>query len=395
MKHELHLGDCVEVMARFEDNCVDALVSDPPYGLKFMSKKWDRLGSDIGEQIEWHVRWAVEALRLLKPGGHALIFNHSRTDQYLKVGLEVAGFEIRDTIDWFYFNGFPKSRNDVADGIGTALKPAKEPIVLARKPLIGTLAENESEYGTGLLNIDACRMQRDDVDPSREGELPRLNGVTNFRPDGGPRGGEKGRWPANVIIDELVARELDLRCGDVGAKAPVSGNEPSEASEGLATNRRRRVKGAFHSDKGGPSRFFYCPKPSRAEREFGCEGLPLRSAGEVTDREDGSAGLNSPRAGAGRLGGARNYHPTLKPIALMQYLCRLITPADGIVLDPFTGSGTTGIAALREGFRFVGIEKEVEYLIIANARVSAAAHEGVPYEAPQPQEAHVTAGQRT
>lgn len=395
MNHELHLGDCVEVMARFEDNCVDAIVSDPPYGLKFMGKKWDRLGDDIGEQIEWHVRWTTEALRILKPGGHALIFNHSRTDQYLKIGLEVARFEIRDVIDWFYFNGFPKSRNDVADGIGTALKPAKEPIVLSRKPLIGTLAVNEREFGTGLLNIDACRMQRDDVDPSREGEVPRLNGVTNWRIEGGPRGGgEKGRWPANVIIDELVARELDQRCGDVGAKAPVNGTEPSAASEGLVTNARRRVKGVFHGDKGGPSRFFYVPKPSRAEREYGCEALPLKSAGEVTDREDGSAGLNSPRAGAGRTSGARNHHPTLKPVALMQYLCRLITPKDGIVLDPFCGSGTTGIAALREGFKFVGIEKELEYLIIASARVGAA--QGEHHEAPQPQqEALAPPDQRT
>lgn len=343
MNFEVHHGDCISVMQRWEENAVDALCGDPPYGLSFMNKAWDRLGNgDLWGQIFWHQRWAVEALRVMKPGAYGLVFSSSRTVQYLMIGLELAGFEIRDMIDWLYFNGFPKSSNN--GSLGTALKPAKEPIVMVRKPLQEkSLDENLRVLGTGYLNINGCRV------------------------------GE--RWPSNVIIDELVAVELDARCGDAGAKAPVKGTEPSVASTGLVTNPRARVKGAFHGDKGGPSRFFYCPKPSRAEREYGCEGLPLQTAGEMTDREDGSDGLKSPRAGAGRTGGARNHHPTLKPIALMQYLCRLITPKSGIVLDPFAGSGTTGIAALREGFKFVGIEKELPYLAIATARVSAAERE--------------------
>lgn len=390
MSFELYHGDCVQVMASWPEACVDAICADPPYGLAFMGKHWDDLG-DAGGQIDWHMAWAEQALRVLKPGGFLLAFSGSKTSHYLTLAVELVGFEIRDSIDWLYFNGFPKSMN-VGEGRGTALKPAKEPIVMARKRPVGTVEENLAAHGTGALNIEKCSIE---VLDSRYAQNfspnvgDRSLGVTSFQAGRGTEPGS-GRWPSNVIIDGIVAAELDARCGAAGARAAVSGDEPSAASVGRVTNARKRVKGVFHRDTGGPSRFFHVPKPSTAEREFGCDGLPLKSAGEVTDREDGTAGLNSPRAGAGRLNGSRNHHPTLKPINLMRYLCRLITPPGGLVLDCFAGSGTTGIAALREGFRFVGIERELQYLAIAAARVGAAAQEGVYREESEATDADVS-----
>lgn len=389
VKFELYGGDCVNVMQAWPEASLDALCSDPPYGLTFMNKGWDNFGNTgVWGQIEWHSRWVREALRVMKPGAFGAVFSHSRTVQYLMIAMELAGFEIRDTIDWFYWNGFPKSL-DCGEGLGTALKPMKEPIVLVQKPREGTFEQNIAKYGAGALNIDACAIATDEnlnggaYSMGGRAALPgdeRIGAAAGmFAAGGGRLPGQYeqpvGRWPPNVIIDEFVARELDLRCGNAGARAPVTGDEASMASTGLVTNARKRVKGKFPGDKGGPSRFIYCVKPTKAEREFGCEELPLQSAGDVTDREEGSAGLNSPRAGAGRLSGSRNFHPTLKPVNLMRYLCRLIVPPGGIVADPFMGSGTTGIAALREGLSFIGVEKEVPYLAIATARVSAAERE--------------------
>lgn len=225
-------------------------------------------------------------------------------------------------------------------GFGTALKPAHEPIVMARKPLIGTVALNAVTHGTGAINVDACRI------------------------------GGAGRWPANVLFDEDAAGELDEQSGERGAAAPVRGTEPSEAVEaGTITGKRARVPGVFHGDSGGASRFFYVAKPSRAERDLGCGHLPPKAGGEATDREEDSAGVRNPRAGANRGGGARNFHPTVKPIELMRYLVRLVTPPGGAVVDPFAGSGTTGIATLLEGFKFLGIEASPEYFEILKARV--------------------------
>jgi site-specific DNA-methyltransferase (adenine-specific) len=267
----------------------------------------------------------------------------------MAVRIEDAGFEIRDMIAWVYGSGFPKSLDvskaiDKAAGAerevvgqhgapaksiysqgkqelpqevnitapatpeakqwqgwGTALKPALEPITVARKPLIGTVAENVLQHGTGAINVDGGRV------------------------------GE--RWPANFIHD---------------------GSE--EATDLL----------------GASARFFYCAKASKADRDEGCEKLQERSAGECVDRVEGSAGMESPRAGAGRTSGSRNHHPTVKPTDLMRYLCRLVTPPSGIVLDPFMGSGSTGKAAMLEGFAFVGIEREAEYIDIAKARIQSA-----------------------
>jgi DNA modification methylase len=366
-------GDCVEVMRGMAAGSVDAIVCDPPYELGFMGKKWDASG------IAYSVEMWREALRVLKPGGHLLAFGGTRTYHRMACAIEDAGFEIRDSLHWIYGSGFPKSLNvskaigekpeaERWDGWGTALKPAHEPIVMARKPLVGTVAENVLEYGVGAINIDACRVE------------PTVS-LTFEQPS--------GRWPPNLILThsagcdpggdcarDCPVAELDRQSGPTGACAPVRGSEPSSSTKNVY-GKRARVPGAFHGASGGASRFFPCfryvAKPSRTERDAGCEDLPLRTGGEATDRQDGTAGLRSPRAGAGRTGGARNYHPTVKPVALVEWLVQLVTPPGGVVLDPFLGSGTTGCAAVRLGFDFIGVEKEAEYVRIAEKRIALAA----------------------
>jgi DNA modification methylase len=343
----IHHGDCLEVLQTLPDNSVDAVVTDPPYGLSFMGKRWDY---DVPSVEVW-----AECLRVLKPGGHLLAFAGTRTQHRMAVRIEDAGFEIRDMITWVYGSGFPKSldvskaidkaagaertevigissvtgaragssfddgckgtrrtfQNDNCvknyitspatdaarqwQGWGTALKPALEPITVARKPLTGTVAENVQTYGTGALNIDGCRV-------GDEVLAAQVRGVTRMGTFEGADGNETpertGRWPANLIHDG------------------------SDEVTRLMT--------------GGEARFFYTAKAGKE------------------DREDG------------------NTHPTVKPTDLMRYLCRLVTPPGGVVLDPFTGSGSTGKAAILEGFRFIGIEREAEYVEIAKARIAAA-----------------------
>lgn len=334
----LLLGDCRERLASIEPNSIDAIVTDPPYELGFMGKTWDSSGIAYDATV-----WS-ESFRVLKPGGHILAFGGTRTFHRLTTAIEDAGFEIRDCLSWLYGTGFPKSLN-LPGGLGTALKPAWEPITMARKPLIGTVVKNVTEFGTGALNIDGCRITSTDTQlaekyASVKNAGPRENSI--FSADTRPRSEQRiephsaGRWPANVLLDEGAAFVLDEQSG------------------------------------GGASRFFYVAKPAKKERNLGCEGLEAKSAGEVTEREDGSDGLNSPRAGSGRTSGNKNFHPTVKPIELMQWLVRLVTPINGVVLDPFLGSGTTGIAALRENRRFIGIEMSAEYMEIAKARIAAA-----------------------
>jgi len=313
-------GDCLEEVQKLVDKGiqVDSIVTDPPYHLTsiverfgkegsapakdkdgafqrqskgFMGKEWD--GGDIAFRKE---TWEL-FMKVLKPGGHLLAFSGSRTYHRMAVAIEDAGFNIRDQIMWLYGSGFPKSHN-LGDGWGTALKPAHEPIVLARKKIEGTNKQNREKYGTAGLNIDACRVGLS------EGDDPRLGGKGTWKTDkmakdvydGGYTGvetgsSELGRFPANVMHDGI---EEDW------------------------------------------ARYFYCPKTSKSEK------------------------------------GKDNSHPTVKPIKLMKYLCRLITPKGGTVLDPFMGSGSTGIAAKDEGFEFIGIEREKEYFEIAERRVSVA-----------------------
>ena len=372
-------GDCLDALATLEPESVDACVTDPPYGIGFMGREWDtftpesvakladqKRGFDrrepnpnlrgrsewlAGASVEydrsaaaslkfqaWTQQWAEAVLRVLKPGAHAVVCASPRMGHRVTCGLEDAGFEIRDSLLWLHAVGFPKSLN-LPGGLGTALKPAYEPIILARKPLGGrTVAQCVAAFGTGAINIDGCR-------PTTEGRQLRIGDYKDTehntdmgRMNGSLQGGSRaagqtdlGRWPPNVALDEAAAARLDA--------------------------------------EGGTSRFFYVAKASRDERERGCENLPQRTAGEATDRQDGSAGLNSPRAGASRTHGARNHHPTVKPVALMRWLVRLVTPPGGLVLDPFAGSGTTGLACIKEQCRFLGIEREAEYVAIANARL--------------------------
>lgn len=393
-RFELHHGDCLAVLATLPDNSVDAIVTDPPYGLSFMGRKWDY---DVPEVAVW-----AECLRVLKPGGHLLAFAGTRTQHRMAVRIEDAGFEIRDMIAWVYGSGFPKSLNvanaihDAAigqpqggtkpgsknhgkfkggcsdenetgrgfgagpgqfmaesgskaerdlveqaqpwQGWGTALKPALEPITVARKPLRGTVAENVLAHGTGALNIDGCRVGAEGG--TAKGSKPQ--GAGNGIYGAGLHGAceitqlDAGRWPANLIhdgSDEVLAGFP----AKAGASAPVKGTEASAASVGNVTG--ERVPGAFHADTGSAARFFYCAKASKKDR------------------------------------GGENNHPTVKPTDLMAYLCRLVTPPGGVVLDPFMGSGSTGKAAMLEGFHFIGIEREAEYLEIARARISAVAPE--------------------
>jgi site-specific DNA-methyltransferase (adenine-specific) len=346
-------GDSLDVLKTLPDNSVHAVVTDPPYGLGDTSpaqvadcmlawargETWTPKGSGFMGKF-WDA-WVPppelwrEVLRVLKPGGHALVFAGSRTQDLMSLSLRLAGFEIRDTLQWLYGSGFPKSHNvskaldkqagevdDSWQGWGTALKPAYEPVIMARKSLKGTVVQNTLEHGCGGINVDACRVAWS------EGEEA---GDTHA-------GSPAGRWPANVILDPEAGALLDTQ-----ASEPVS-------------------------------RFFYCAKASRAEREAGLQGHETKTGAQLTGRQEGSVGLS---AYAGTRGSQprANIHPTVKPINLMRYLVRLVTPSHGTVLDPFTGSGSTGCAAVLERVNFIGIERETEYARIARARIAHHMHQ--------------------
>jgi hypothetical protein len=384
-KHTLHLGDCLDVLRTLPDNSVDAVVTDPPYGLSFMGKRWDY---DVPAVDVW-----TECLRVLKPGGHLLAFAGTRTQHRMAVRIEDAGFEIRDMIAWIYGSGFPKSL-DVSKAIdnaagavrevvgvhvqsrqdrkpGNSLEGSKDAslawqhdITVARKPLSGTVAETVTTWGTGAINVDGCRVGTSKSVPSS----PSTGG--QWYGDGGENGTESGhnpnigRFPANLIhdgSDEVVGLFPETTTGK-----PTVGSQPTTGEVFGAYAQRSTVGGG---DSGSAARFFYCAKASKADRDDGCDALPFRESAEMVDRDEDSPGIQSPRAGAGRKNGARNFHPTVKPTDLMRYLCRLVTPPGGTVLDPFMGSGSTGRGALEEGFRFIGIERDPEYFKIAEVRI--------------------------
>jgi len=368
---DLHHGDCLEVLRTLPDNSVDAVVTDPPYGLSFMGKKWDY---DVPAVEVW-----AECLRVLKPGGHLLAFAGTRTQHRMAVRIEDAGFEIRDMIAWVYGSGFPKSHNLQGDwqGWGTALKPALEPITVARKPLAGTVAENVLEYGTGALNIDGCRVPTGSEQPRGSGARESwraMEGRTDLQPHGENVTPDAGRWPANLIhdgSDEVVSAFPDAK----GQQGPISAMAPSEKTSNVYGRMKREGEASASSDnrcavgfkikpgmrrldEGSSARFFYCAKASRSDRNDGLQDPGPQFKHGTTLRQI----ENTARTG--------NHHPTVKPTDLMRYLCRLITPPGGVVLDPFMGSGSTGKAAMLEGFCFVGIEREAEYLEIARARIA-------------------------
>ncbi len=385
---EIRHGDCLAVMREMPDASVDAVVTDPPYGLAFMGKRWDY---DVPSVEVW-----AECLRVLKPGGHLLAFAGTRTQHRMAVRIEDAGFEIRDMIAWVYGSGFPKSldvskaidkaagaerekvpgpktggmaslnKGNAAQGYrdsayydegnmipssepvtddakrwegwGTALKPALEPITVARKPLIGTVAENVLAHGTGALNVDGCRVGTDERTFESKGIRPGSHNIVGDQWDGGqgPKTVE-GRWPANLIHDgseEVVGLFPETKSGQPMNRMHT---DPGRHVASGASRGGIYMHTGF-GDSGSAARFFYCAKASKADR------------------------------------GDDNNHPTVKPTDLMRYLCRLVTPPGGVVLDPFAGSGSTGKAAALEGFRFIGIEREAEYVEIARARIKAACH---------------------
>ena len=358
----LYLGDCLDVLRSMPDASVDAVVTDPPYGLSFMGKRWDY---DVPSVDVW-----AECLRVLKPGGHLLAFAGTRTQHRMAVRIEDAGFEIRDMIAWVYGSGFPKSHNLADDwqGWGTALKPALEPITMARKPLAGTVAANVLAHGTGAINVDGCRVVRDADDVSGWSQTGsgasenRAMSGGNYARDAKPDA--SGRWPANLIHDGSE---------DVVGLFPLTGASkatPRKNGEFKSVAKGRDVPHVTygHDDAGGSAaRFFYCAKASKEDRDDGCDGLPLvvHQSGMGGAMPVDDEGKERDRFKAQ----SRNHHPTVKPTDLMRYLCRLVTPPGGIVLDPFMGSGSTGRAAALEGFRFVGIERDPYYIEAAAARI--------------------------
>jgi len=397
-------GNCLELLAEMPDNSVDSIVTDPPYELGFMGKSWDNSG------IAYSVELWSQALRVLKPGGHLLAFGGSRTYHRLASAVEDAGFEIRDQIMWLYGSGFPKSLDvskaiDKAAGAerpdrivethgksgshenptrhvtnagtpstheaqqwqgwGTALKPAHEPIVVARKPLIGTVAANVLTYGTGALNIDGSRVGTG-TGETKTVQYPNIRGNNYNNAEGTVEYivTDQGRWPANVIHDgsEEVLEGFPITGSARPARTGRAGGSNSERSLGMTADHI----GTWPADTGGSAaRFFYCAKASKSERNAGLEGLPEKPGGSNAKgyTQDVANGLDRNRPVA-------NFHPTVKPIALMRYLVKLVTPPNGTVLDPFLGSGTTAVAAILEGFNWMGCEMTEDYWPIIEARVA-------------------------
>ena len=398
----LHHGDCLDVLAAMPDASVDAIVTDPPYGLGFMGEAWDDLPPGLP--------WAVECLRVLKPGGHLLAFGGTRTWHRLAVAIEDAGFELRDSIAWLYGSGFPKSLDvskaiDKAAGAerevigrdpnwrarvhsdstydggqtrpefvttpatpdaerwqgwGTALKPGFEPVVVARKPLEGTVAANVLAWGTGALNIDATRVATTDglgggankgmtAETRHEGFARPWMRDDEAREAAAARSRENtaraqalGRWPANVVLDEHAAAELDRQSGESSSRI----GKPRGAAHGEGWG--MTATGAEYADTGGASRFFYVAKAPTSERP--------------------------------RVGGIA--HPTVKPLDLMRWLVRLVTPPGGTVLEPFAGSGTTAEACVLEGFQCVAIEREADYLPLIVSRLDKPVQLGLNFGDP-------------
>lgn len=429
-KWEILQGDCLEVLRTLPENGADSLVTDPPAGISFMGKSWD---SDKGGRREW-IAWLREVMtethRVLKPGAHGLIWGLPRTCHWTATALEDAGFEIRDVITHLFGQGFPKSldvskaidkaagidrevtqegarkvglpgqmdtkdssslreRRDIPatdaakqwQGWGTALKPAAEFWILVRKPCSEkTVAANVQKWGTGALNIDGSRI---------EGVVPKT--VSGGKAMNGGKFGDseseremyrvewentKGRFPANLVLShspyctedqcdiECAVYGLDLQSGERASGGGGKGKRGGSFGDGQDNPNRAN---ALYFDKGGASRFFYCAKISASERNAGLDEMPDRKGATLQDNgKDFKTGSGNPRNTI-----VKNHHPTVKPTKLMGYLTRMITPHGGTVLDPFAGSGSTGIACKREGYSFIGIEREPDYVEIARRRIEA------------------------
>ena len=432
MTYQILHGNNLNILPTLADNSIDSIVTDPPYELGFMGKKWDSSG------IAYSVELWQQCLRVLKPGGHLLSFGGTRTYHRVAVAIEDAGFELRDSIAWLYGSGFPKSLDvskaidkaagaerevignyigpdgkrrlggstfgvgrepdDRPEGLitapstpeaqqwqgwGTALKPAFEPVIVARKPIEGTVANNVLKWGTGGLNIDGSRIG---LDNQADADIQRLRkgGFKTEYVGGDVKGytSDKaiaGRWPANIILDPYTAELLDEQSGITksGSIKPHAQNHTTLYQGGLA--KMAEITGSHQGDSGGASRFFYVAKASKRDRNEGLEELQerLKIGFSYSDEpNDPANGMFKDRNTQ-----SRNFHPTVKPTSLMEYLIKLVTPPNGTVLDPFTGSGSTGKAAILQGFDFIGIEMTEEYLPIIEGRLKHA--EAIVAEAKQ------------
>lgn len=401
-KPVLMVGNSLEMLRMMNSNSVDAVVTDPPAGIGFMGKAWDSAKGGRAKWVAWLAEILAEVHRVLKPGGHGLVWAIPRTSHWTATACEDAGFEIRDRVSHLFGTGFPKSMNvgkaidkklgvsEALDsdpnrriftgqataqarqweGWGTALKPAMEDWWLVRKPLVGTVATNVLEHGTGGLNIDGCRIGTSKQVPASAKTVGASSHTVSLpgTSEGSGHDPNVGRWPAHLVLGPDAAAMLDRQAGP--SKSTKGKPRKGQAGDGYGMTHT----GAEYEDSGGPSRFFYVAKPTKKEKSAGLAeaGISPKSGGEATGRKDGSKGLDNPRSGAGRGGGALNHHPTVKGVALMRWLIRLITPPGGIVLDPFAGSGTTGVAAVAEGASFIGIEIGEDYAGIARARLEHA-----------------------
>jgi site-specific DNA-methyltransferase (adenine-specific) len=429
-------SDCLAGLRDLPDDSIDAVVTDPPSGIAFMGADWDKDKGGRDAWIDWLAEIMREVWRVTKPGGHALVWALPRTQHWTATAVENAGWEVRDVLMHVFGSGFPKSSNvsiqidkqagamghrgkahhghatgEVANGRenlnaphampehkgitpeakrwagwGTALKPSHEAWILARKPLSGTVAATVLEHGTGALNIDGCRVGTD---------AQQINAYAGRGPFGDSQKGKEytsknviGRWPPHLLLSHAAAcgetcadgcpvAEMDAQSGVL--KAGIAGPKSRVFGDGIiygTSDRKLESESTGYGDTGGASRFFpvfrYVAKPSTAEKSAGLGHRTPATGGEATGRKDGSAGLDNPRAGAGRNGGALNIHPTVKPRGLMEWLVKLITPPGGVVLDPFTGSGSTGVAAVGLGFDFIGFEMSEEFAGIARDRIGHA-----------------------
>lgn len=463
-------GDSTGLAEFLPENSVDAIVTDPPASIGFMGQKWDDDRGGFDHWTRWLAGVLAPSVRALKPGGHALIWALPRTSHWTARAVELAGLEIRDMhhdivsadevfadladalddkqraavarafeclgapiLYQAFSTGFPKSLTsksaDIPEWAGTALKPAVEHWILARKPLDGSVAENYAKWGTGVLNIDGCRIGNEPrINPpagNKAGQGTSYMMAVHGMPSDAQPTTTTGRWPAHLSLrhapdcvflgeaedkittyenagdtdregngtnfamgiqrvdgTKVVSRGV-YRCVPGCPVAEIDAQSGISKSTKAAKNKRRsqgfatgtpttddRLVG--HHDKGGASRFYYCAKASRKEKDAGLAHLPARTGGEATGREDDSAGVGNPRAGAGRTGGAHNHHPTCKAVSLMKWLITLISPPGGTVLDPFAGSGTTGVAALDLGMKFIGAEQggdDGEYIPILVGRI--------------------------
>lgn len=408
--HQIIQGDCLEVMKTFPDNHFSAIVTDPPYGLHFMGKNWDKFkykqepkmgicsksqsfnagayDSKRDDEFQTFIyHFGIEALRIVKPGGHILMFGAPRRYHRQVCGLEDAGWEIRDCLMWIFGSGFPKSHNKFGiEGYGTALKPAYEPIIMAMKPLDGTFKQNAEKWGQAGINIDGCRIGSCTEIHSSKAHHQRNGFIKGFCSGTETKSIDKGRWPANILFDEEAAKMLDkqvfennMRC-KTGSGISCRGKQDGSMFQGLGNS--QLGKRIDFGDSGGASRFFYCAKTSSKERNEGLEGIEIKESCEHSFGRYRCKNCNKLKldhnpcvcehANFEKIQVNKNHHPTVKPIKLMEYLIKLVMPPkDGLLLDPFAGSGSTILAAKRLGFNAIGIEKSQDYCEIARKRIES------------------------